>query len=191
MSIEHFITQFGYPALIVGLLLEGETVLVLGAFLAHRGYLNLSVVIGLGCLVAFASDQFFFWMGRTKGSQFLERRPSWKSPVEKARSLLGQNMNTLSAGVRFVYGLRTVLPFVIGMSKFDPKRFALLDLIGSAIWSLTFGLAGHLIGHVLALLLEDVKEHEFKVAAAIILIGIGVWLYRRYKSAGRKDIDNE
>jgi membrane protein DedA with SNARE-associated domain len=181
MFLERIITQFGYPALVVGLLLEGETVLVLGSFMAHRGYLDLPVVIALGCFVAFASDQFFFWLGRVKGSRFLESRPSWKPHVEKARSFLGRNVNLLFMSVRFMYGLRTVMPFVIGMSRLDPKRFALLDLIGAFLWALTFGLAGQLIGHLFSLILEDVREQELKIAIAIILLGVGVWLYRHIK----------
>src|SRR5512138_1404927 len=88
MSLEHIITQFGYPALVIGLLLEGETALVMGSFMAHRGYLDLTAVILMGCVISFASDQFFFWMGRLKGRPFLESRPNWKVPVEKATSLL-------------------------------------------------------------------------------------------------------
>lgn len=180
MSLESIVTQFGYPALVVGLLLEGETVLVLGAFMAHRGYLDLPLVILIGCAVAFASDQFFFWMGRTQGSRFLENRPAWQPHVERARSLLSRNTDLLFLGVRFMYGLRTVLPFVIGMSKLDPKRFALFDFIGAVLWALTFGLAGKLIGHVMEAVFEDVKEHELAIALAIILVGAGVWLYYRY-----------
>ena len=179
MSLEALVTHFGYPALILGLLFEGETVLVLGAFMAHRGYLSLPLVILIGTLVAFGSDQFFFWLGRTKGSQFLENRPAWKPHVEKAKSLLGWNTNLLFPGVRFMYGLRTVLPFMIGMAKFDPKKFALLNLIGAFIWALTFGLAGHLIGNLMGLIFEDVKEHELAIVLGIIVIGAGVWLQRR------------
>ncbi|HMB24652.1 MAG TPA: hypothetical protein VKP08_17530, partial [Anaerolineales bacterium] len=72
MSFATIISQFGYPALVLGLLLEGETVLVLAAFMAHRGYLQLPWVILIGLIVTFASDQFFFWLGRTKGNQFIE-----------------------------------------------------------------------------------------------------------------------
>lgn len=182
MSLEHIIMQFGYPALVIGLLLEGETILVLGAFMAHRGYLDLPLVIFIGGTVAFVSDQFFFWLGRIQGSQFLARRPTWQPHVEKARPLLNKNTNLLFLTVRFMYGLRTVLPFVIGMSRLDPKKFVLLDLIGAFLWALTFGLAGHFIGHLMTLLFEDVKEHEFTIAIFIILIGMGIWLYRRYNN---------
>jgi membrane protein DedA with SNARE-associated domain len=185
MPLEHIITQFGYPALVAGLLLEGETSLVLGSFMAHRGYLNLSVVILLGTIVSFVSDQFFFWLGRLKGRPFLESRPRWKLPVEKATSLLGRNLQVLAFGIRFMYGLRTVLPFVMGMSRFDPKRFALFDLIGAILWSLTFGLAGQLIGHVMSLILEDIKEHEHTIAIGILLAGVMIWSYWRYRHRER------
>jgi membrane protein DedA with SNARE-associated domain len=182
MSLESIVVQFGYPALVIGLLFEGETMLVLGAFMAHRGYLNLPLVILIGWIVSFASDEFFFWMGRSKGSQFLESRPAWKPHVEKAKSLLGRNTTVLFLGIRFMYGLRTVLPFVIGMSKLDPKKFVPLNFIGAFLWALTFGLAGHLIGRLMASIFEDVREHELMIAIGIILIGAGFVLYRRFKN---------
>jgi membrane protein DedA with SNARE-associated domain len=181
MPIETLIAQFGYPALVVGLLLEGETVLVLAAFLAHRGYMNLPVVILIGGMVAFASDQFFFWVGRTRGSQFLNKRPAWKPHVEKARALLGRNASLLSLSVRFMYGFRIAMPFVMGMSRFDPKKFFMLNLIGAFLWALTFGLAGKLIGHIMGAIFEDVKEHELMIVTGIILVGLCVWLSRRNK----------
>jgi membrane protein DedA with SNARE-associated domain len=190
MSLAILISRFGYPALILGLLLEGETVLVLAAFMAHRGYMSLPLVIVIGCLVSFASDQFFFWMGRTRGSRFLEKRPAWKQHIEKATSLLGRNPNLLFLGVRFMYGLRTAMPFVMGMARFDPKEFALLDFVGALLWALIFGLAGKLIGNVMGGIFEDVKEHELAIALGIVLVGICFWLYQRYRDRIQADIDH-
>jgi membrane protein DedA with SNARE-associated domain len=187
MTLETVITQFGYPGLLIGLLLEGETILVLAAFMAHRGYLNLPIVILTGLIVAFASDQFFFWTGRIKGNEFLEKRPSWKPNVEKAKSMLGRNTTLLFLGVRFMYGLRTVLPFVIGMSKFEPKRFVTLNLIGSFIWALAFGLSGYLFGHFMELIFGDIHEHEYWIALGVVIIGGIVWLYRRYANKAGKN----
>lgn len=182
MSLERIITQFGYPALIVGLLLEGETVLVLAAFMAHRGYLKLPLVILIGFLVTFASDQFFFWLGRTQGNQFIEKKPEWKPKVEKARSFLGRNTTLLFIGFRFMYGLRTVMPFVFGISKFDPRRFAFLNFIGAFLWALIFGIAGYMFGQIVEVILVDVDRYELWIASAIVLVGVIVWLYRRHTS---------
>ena len=177
--METIVTQFGYPGLVAGMLFEGETVLVLGAFMSHRGYLNLPLVILIAFLVAFASDEFFFWAGRIKGSEFLEKRPSWAAGLAKANSLLGRNPTLLYFGVRFMYGLRTVLPFVIGMSKANPKKFVSLNLLGAAVWAILFGMAGYLFGHFMELLFGDIHQYEHWIAASLILISAGVWLYRR------------
>ena len=180
MSLERIISQFGYPALIAGLLLEGETVLVLAAFMAHRGYLSLPLVIFIGFVTTFASDQFFFWLGRTRGNQFLEKKPAWKPNVERARLLLGRNTTPLFIGFRFMYGLRTVMPFVFGISRFDPKRFAFLNLLGAFLWALIFGVAGYLFGQVLEVILIDVDRYEPWIVFVILFLSASVWLYRRH-----------
>lgn len=191
MSLEHIISQFGYPALVVGLLLEGETVLVLGAFMAHRGYLSLPPVIAIGFIVTFASDQFFFWLGRTKGNQFLESRPAWKPNVEKAKSLLRRNTTLLFIGFRFMYGLRTVMPFVFGLSKFDPKRFALLNFIGAFLWALLFGVTGYAFGQAMEIILDDVGRYEHWIAIGIIITSAVTWLYRRFANRTWKGVKHE
>ena len=191
MPLEAIISRFGYPALIVGLLLEGETVLVLGAFMAHRGYLDLPLVIAIGFLVTFASDQFFFWLGRTKGNQFLERRPAWKPNVEKAKSLLHENSALLFIGFRFMYGLRTVMPFVFGLSRIDPKRFAILNSLGAFLWALMFGIAGYAFGQAMEIILDDVGKYEHWIALGLVIAGTGIWLYRRYTSRIEKGVQRE
>ena len=179
MSLETIVTQLGYPGLVAGMLFEGETVLVLGAFMAHRGYLDLPVVILTALIVAFASDEFFFWAGRTKGRKFLEKRPSWAAGGGKAKSLLGRNPTLLYFGVRFMYGLRTVLPFVIGMNKADPRKFVPLNLLGAAIWAVLFGMAGYLFGHFMELLFGDIHEYEHWIAFGIVTVSACIWLIHR------------
>jgi hypothetical protein len=51
---------------------------------------------------------------------------------------------------------------------------------------LTFGLAGHLIGQIMKLIFEDVKEHELAIALGIILVGTGMWLYYHYNDKVQK-----
>lgn len=191
MPLETIISRFGYPALALGLFLEGETVLVLAAFMAHRGYLNLPLVITIGFLVTFASDQFIFWIGRTRGTQLLERRPAWRSRVNKARRLIRGNMTFLFVGFRFMYGFRTVIPFVFGMSRLDPKRFAILNFIGTLVWALFFGIAGYLFGQVVASILKDVGRYERWIILCILIPAAVFWLYRRIADRVERSVDGD
>lgn len=53
--MESLIENYGYLAILIGTFLESETILVLGGFIAHQGYLALPWVI----LAAFAAINCF------------------------------------------------------------------------------------------------------------------------------------
>lgn len=179
MNLETFVNQFGYIALIFGLVIEGETILIVAAFLAHRGHMELAWIILIGVLVEFLSDQFFFWLGYTKGYKFLDERPKWGQHAEKAKTMLDRNANFLFLTFQFIYGLRMIIPFVCGMNKINYKKFVLLNLIGVVIWTLFYGLAGYLFGHVVETILKDVEKYELWIILGLAVVGSMIWLIRK------------
>jgi membrane protein DedA with SNARE-associated domain len=47
---------------------------------------------------------------------------------------------------RFLYGIRSVTPFAIGMSEVSYLRFTLLNIIGAGIWAIAIASAGYYFG---------------------------------------------
>lgn len=178
MTVEDFVTTFGYPALFAGAFLEGETFLFLAGFMAHRGYLDLSLVMLTGFTAAFASDELFFFIGKTNGNRFLEKRPQWQARIAKVRTLLDRYKKRMVLTFRFLYGLRTVSPFVIGMSGFDTREFLGLNAVGAALWALIIATAGYFFGQALEAVMEDVKHYEMGIVIALTAIGVSIWLIR-------------
>lgn len=178
MSLEELVSTYGYAAVAIGTFLEGETILVLGGFAAHRGYLELPWVILSGLFGTLFGDQLYFYMGRFKGKDALEKRANWKAKAEKVFLLLERHQLLLILGFRFLYGLRTVTPFVIGASNISPVRFLVLNIIGAIIWSIAVGILGYLFGQTLEILLGNIKKYELLVFVVIALIGIIIWLSR-------------
>jgi hypothetical protein len=55
---------YGYPAIFIGSIIKGETVLILAGMLSFLGYLDLHWVIPAAFLGSFGGDQFFsIWAG--------------------------------------------------------------------------------------------------------------------------------
>jgi membrane protein DedA with SNARE-associated domain len=183
MSLEHLLTSYGYLAIIIGTFLEGETILILAGFLAHRGYLELHLVILCAFLGTLLGDQLYFYIGYFMGREALARRPRWKNKAERVFSLLASWQSWLILGFRFLYGLRTVTPFIIGTSKISPLRFLILNMLGGLIWATSIGALGYLFGHSLGIMISDIKRYELIVFAGITGIGLGVhYLCRRVLS---------
>jgi len=174
--LESLLSQYGYPILFVGTFLEGETVMVLGGLAAHLDYLSLDRVIACGFCGTLAGDQLSFFLGRRHGKSLLARYPSWQARTAIVFDKLQQHQNLLILGFRFLYGLRVVTPFAIGMSDITYLRFITLNLIGAAVWAVSIGLAGYYFGQAVEALLGDIKRYELLLMAAIIGISTLVWL---------------
>jgi membrane protein DedA with SNARE-associated domain len=181
MTVAGFIAEYGYAALFIGTLLEGETVLILAGFAAHQGYLQLHWVIALAGLGGFLGDQFYFWLGRWR-ADWVARRFTRVTPVlERANALIDRYQDVLIVVMRFLYGLRTVAPIAFGMSKVPMWRFALLNAAGAAVWAIVIGGAGYLFGQVLRLWLNDLKRIEEALLLGMLSVGMIVWAWRRWK----------
>lgn len=60
MTFEELISTYGYVAVGIGTFQEGETILILGGFASHRGYLELPWVIACAFLGTLFGDRFYF-----------------------------------------------------------------------------------------------------------------------------------
>jgi membrane protein DedA with SNARE-associated domain len=166
MSLQELITTYGYTAIGIGTFLEGETILILGGLAAHSGYLELPWVIVCAFFGTLFGDQLFFYRGRTKGKDFFDKHQA-----------------LLILGFRFLYGLRTITPFIIGASRISPLRFLIINIIGASIWASLVGSLGYLFGQTLELLIGDIKRYELLIFAVLAGIGIVFWLTQLYKKS--------
>jgi membrane protein DedA with SNARE-associated domain len=182
MTIELLIIQYGYVALFVGSLLEGETFLILAGFAAQRGYLTLHTVIVVAFVGSFLADQVWFHLGRAKGTVFIERRRKWQKRADEIRELIHRRQNLLMLGFRFVPGTRTLTPIVMGAMGFDARRFALLNGVGALVWAVTIGWVGFLFGAAAAQIFDQVKQYERFLLAIIAIIGLSLWTIRRIRA---------
>lgn len=178
MSLEELIAGYGYAAIAVGTFLEGETILVLGGLAAHRGYLKFPWVVASAVLGTLTGDQIFFHIGRTRGRSLMDRRPGWKAKSERVFSLMNRHQVLLILGFRFLYGLRTVTPFVLGASGIPRLRFTILNAAGALVWAVAVGVMGYFLGHALEVIIGDVKRYEMWLFAGVAAVGGIAWSCR-------------
>ncbi len=179
MSLEtltELIKNYGYLAILIGTFLEGETILILGGFAAHMGFLELHWVIASAFAGSFSGDQLYFYIGRYYGPKIIAKRLSWQAGAEKVYKHLHRHQNLLILSFRFFYGLRNVTPFAVGAARVSRMRFFLLNLVGAVIWAISFGYAGYLFGEAFRLFLSDFKRYELYVLLGLVLIALVIWL---------------
>jgi membrane protein DedA with SNARE-associated domain len=185
MPIEIFIETYGYLALFIGTFLEGETVLIAGGVAAHTGHLYLPWVIVFAFLGSLAGDQFFFFLGRLKGAEIIRRRPAWQRRANRVNRLLLKYRLLTLFGYRYMYGLRSVTPFALGLTEIKARHFILINALSTLVWAVIIGHGGYYLGGALEVILGNVRRYQFAVIGTLIIAGFFMWLFHsRRKGCG-------
>lgn len=177
--LETLIRDYGYLAILVGTLFEGETIHLLGAFAASQGLLEIEWVILAGFTGTFISDQVVFLVARRHGPQLMLRFPIVKRRVDKITPYVERWDVWFILGFRFVYGIRNLAAVAVALTTIPAKRFFWLNLIAAAVWALGFAAIGYTFGYAVKEVIGDIKEWEGRILEAIVLIVV-VWYAGRY-----------
>ncbi|EAO4203961.1 DedA family protein [Salmonella enterica] len=189
MDINTLITHYGYAALVIGSMAEGETVTLLGGVAAHQGLLKFPLVAAAVALGGMMGDQLLYLLGRCYGGKILRRFPRYHTKIRRAQKMIQRHPYLFVIGTRFMYGFRVVGPLLIGASRLPPKIFLPLNIVGALIWALLFTTLGYLGGEVIAPWLHDLDQHlrhgVWLILAIVLVVGVRWWLERRGKAEAR------
>ena len=86
---------------------------------------------------------------------------------------------------KFVYGIKTLIPIAIGLTKYDFKKFAVLNILSAGIWALVFGLGSYYSGEILVDFAKLISDKPYIAPILLIIFGGGLWLYME-KATKRK-----
>jgi len=176
--MEAYIIHFGYIIILVSSFFAGEGILVLAGFLAHRGYLSFFIVVLVAFTGSLVSDQLYFFIGREKGMVYLDNHPSWKTKSDRILKQIHQHQNLVILLFRFFYGIRSITPFLIGVSGISSIKYLMLNAMGAITWAVALTSVGYFFGHAAELLLDDIRKYEIIIIGFIILVGFMFWILR-------------
>ncbi|MBA3210131.1 DedA family protein [Salmonella enterica] len=189
MDINTLITHYGYAALVIGSMAEGETVTLLGGVAAHQGLLKFPLAASAVALGGMMGDQLLYLLGRCYGGKILRRFPRYHTKIRHAQKMIQRHPYLFVIGTRFMYGFRVVGPLLIGASRLPPKIFLPLNMVGALVWALLFTTLGYLGGEVIAPWLHDLDHHlrhgVWLILAVVLVVGVRWWLKRRGKAEAR------
>ncbi len=179
---------YGYWLMAFGALIEGETFLLVGGIAASQGILHLPGLILLAVIGSTFHDHIFYALGYFGGRRLVSRFKSLEEKSEKVLKMVDRYGVWLILILRFLYGFRTIIPVMIGISPISYLKFLIFDVIGGIIWSCFFILGGYLFGTAMEALYHRIEYYEdwiwslLVLAMILILAGGLTWFWLRRRS---------
>jgi membrane protein DedA with SNARE-associated domain len=185
LSIELLIEHYGLLAVFLGTALEGETAAFLGGVISHRGlltYWSASLAASAG---SFMGDQIWFFAGRYAAQWRMVARLMETPALARATQLLERYPTGFIFAFRFLIGLRTISPVVIGTTRISTRRFVFLNAAAALAWGQLFTALGYLFGHAVQQLFGKltVPHHLLVALGAAALVVAAVLAFRRRKAS--------
>lgn len=127
--------QYAYVILFFWCILEGELALILGGILAHEGHVDLGLTVFIAGLGGFCGDQIYFYIGRYNKKYINKKLIKQRRKFAVAHLLLQRYGWPIIFVQRYMYGFRTIIPMSIGITRYDAKKFAFINLISAWCWA--------------------------------------------------------
>lgn len=186
IDINYLLANYGYWAVFIGCLLEGETILILGGLAAHQHVLQWPQVMVWATLGGMIGDQILFWTGRYFGPRLMPRLHRQQATIDRVSGLIERYPTASIFSVRFLYGMRLIGPLVIGASRLSPVRFSIINLLGAAVWAVLFVTAGYWAGEFLEDVLGNLKPYRLPIFIGVVVLAAAIATYRHFRAKAKR-----
>lgn len=194
-TLQELAQQYGYGAVFVGIALEnsgipipGETITLLGGFLAGSGKLNLGGVLMAAIAGAVLGDSCGYWFGRWGGWPLLTKAAHLFNIPEAHLLAAQRKFSDNAAGAvffgRFVTLLRIFAGPMAGLVKMPYGKFLIYNVSGASVWAtVTVGLA-YFLGTFVSLeqIMAWTSHFSWFALVAIAMVGLSYVLVQRLQS---------
>lgn len=186
--IQAMARQYGYWAIFAGILLEntgipipGETITLVGGFLAGNDELDYFWVLGTAIVGAVLGDSCGYWIGYYGGWPLLTRVGQLfrlkESQLVQVRDRFADNAAKAVFLGRFIALLRIFAGPLAGIAKMPYLKFLLCNVAGATVWATVMVSLSYLVGKLVPL------EQLIAWAAQFAFVALGVtvgWIALTY-----------
>ncbi|HWP33379.1 MAG TPA: DedA family protein, partial [Solirubrobacterales bacterium] len=178
---------FAETGAFVGLVVPGETVMLLGGAVAGQGAIDVYLLIAIAWFAAWAGDTTSFFVGRRLGRDFVIRHgPRFgvgRERFEKVEEYFSRHGGKTIFIGRFIGLVRALAPFIAGSSGMRYRAFVPYSILGTGIWAPAHILIGYFFSRSIDTAAKYAGRGALLLGTFIVLVVGTVILVRRFRLA--------
>ncbi len=176
--MEELIRDWGYIILFLYSFGGGFVALVVAGILSYSGELNIVIAMVVAGTANFIGDQFLFIVARNNKHQAKKMMEKHKRKIAMSHLLMRKYGTWVIFFQKYIYGIKTLIPLAMGLTKYDYKKFILFNALATIVWALIIGGASYSLGELVYTYIDEIKAYVPFVVGAIVLAVY--FLFRKY-----------
>ena len=177
---------------LLGLVMPGESLVLVAGFFAEQGMLDPGVLIVVISIAAILGDSIGYELGRHLGQGWLLKHGARfglrQEHLDRVDGFFVRHGGKAVFGSHFLHLLRALMPFVAGARRMRYLKFLFFNAAGCSVWASVFVLLGYLAGKSWRVAAKWIgRSGEIVVGALLLAIAIyGLWHWLGRHEAGVK-----
>ena len=171
------LSTYGYIVLFLYSLGGGFVALLGAGVLSFMGKMDLTLSIAIAMIANFIGDTLMCYMSRYHKREMMEYFKKHRRKLAFSHLLLKKNGSWIIIVKKFIYGLKTLVPLAIGLTKYDFWKFSAYNAIGAAIWAVIVGGGSYVFGGALIKAYDALADKPYLAPVMLVIIGGAVWFY--------------
>ena len=142
-EILHNLALYGYIILAVYSFGGGMVALAGAGILSALGKMDIGLSILVATVANFIGDTFLFYLSQTNKKEVLKYLRKHRRKIAYTNLLMRRYGWMAVFLQKYIYGVKTLVPIVMGLSRYDFKKFVVLNFFASILWGLMVGLGSY------------------------------------------------
>ena len=142
-EILHNLALYGYIILAVYSFGGGMVALAGAGILSALGKMDIGLSILVATVANFIGDTFLFYLSQTNKKEVLKYLRKHRRKIAYTNLLMRRYGWMAVFLQKYIYGVKTLVPIVMGLSRYDFKKFVVLNFFASILWGLVVGLGSY------------------------------------------------
>jgi len=169
--MEELIRDWGYIILFLYSFGGGFVALVVAGILSYSGELNIIISILVAGVSNFLGDQFLFTLARKNKHQAKQMMQKHRRKIALSHLLMRRYGTWVIFIQKYIYGIKTLIPLAMGLTKYDYKKFLFFNILATILWACFVGMASYMLGEIVYTYIDELKSYAPLIVGAI-LIGV-------------------
>ena len=171
------IETYGYIAIFLYSLGGGFIGLMAGAVLAFAGKLDLGTVMAVAFVSNFLGDMLLFYLARYEKAQVKPYLHKHRRKLALSHLLMKKHGSWIIVVQKFVYGIKTLIPIAIGLTKYEFKKFGIINFFAAILWTGVVGFGSHAAGGSITTMFSLISNKPWLAPLILFAFAGLLWFY--------------
>jgi membrane protein DedA with SNARE-associated domain len=174
------LSTWGYVALAFFSFGGSLVVVAAAGVLSYMGEMNLIVSLGIATFFNYIGDMFLFYIGRYHKEDIKPYFEKHKRKIALSTLILRKYGVWAIFIQKFLYGIKTLIPISMALSRYDFKKFGFYNLFASPFFVTVVMLSAFYAGETIKSLFEYFKAYPWVPFLVLFSVIGGMWYAMEY-----------